>query len=269
MMLLSSVIKHNRPRIYTRLFILRIAVVIACLNHSIVQASDLDQCKELTAKSFDACSRLAGLANTDGLVGLAFLYAEGVGVEKNQVESYKLMLKAAMLGEPEAQFLVGISLVYGRGVEVNYERAHAWFLIATENGNEFARDGIDYLNQKELVRDDRLSVITALANELYAKTKSKYGFPYQQYSGEVKAKNIIEYCNLVMPTVDSIILLKSQGHPQSSAQQLLVGLTDEKSINMASGVISWVWSIDIPNEQMHDNFKTKCLAKSAEVDFMF
>ena len=232
-------------------------------------ANDLAACKAQTFASFAPCQRLAAKENADGLFGLGMLYLEGKGVAQDYAKSFQLMLKAAQLGNEYAQFQVGQAYVNGQGTTRNYEEAYAWFLVAKENKNELAQQGIDFLTKNNAVKPSRLNVITQQANDLYASTKNKKGFKFDPKEGQMAVSGLTEFCDLAMPTVDSIIQLKKYGKPRSNAQQLMVGMTDPKAINMMNGVIEWVWSVGIPPDQMHDSFKGKCLKQSPEVGFMF
>ena len=237
--------------------------------NSQIFASDRQVCKRLTLQSVTACRRLSEQEDSDGLAGLGFLYLDGIGVPQDDKKSFEFMLSAAMLGSEIAQSQVGLALANGQGVKQDYEEAYAWFLIAINNGNEEAQQGIDYLSQNGLVTDNRLTVITQRANELYSKTKKQKGYQFAPAGSEIPVSGVVEYCEMVMSTVDVIIFLKKKGEPRSSAQQLMIGMTDRRAISMMNGVIDWVWSIGIPEEQMHGNFKDKCLKQSQELGFMF
>jgi hypothetical protein len=232
-------------------------------------ASDLGACKAQTPASFAPCQRLAQEGNVAGLFGLGMLYLEGNGVAQNYAKSFQLMLKAAQLGNEYAQFQVGQAYVNGQGAIRNYEEAYAWFLVAKANKNELAQQGIDFLTKNNAVKPSRLNAVTQRANDLFASTKNKKGFKFDPKESQKPVSGITEFCDLTMPTVDTVIQMKKYGKPRTDTQQLMVGMTDTRAISMMNGVIDWVWSVGIPPDQMHDSFKEKCLKQSPEVGFMF
>lgn len=233
------------------------------------RADDLEVCKAQTPESYNSCKRLADAGDADGLFGLGLLYLQGIGVEKDYVKSFQLMYRAANLGNPYAQLQVGQAYVNGQGVRQDFEEGYAWFLVAKENGNDLAQEGIAFLNQRQMVKDSRLDEITRRANYLYAQTKVKHGFTFDPTESRIPVSGIEEFCEMVMPTVDDVILLKRLGNPRSDAHQLMIGMTDERAIEMMEGLVNWVWSSKVPADDLHEDFKRKCLIRSNEVGFMF
>lgn len=232
-------------------------------------ATDLDECKEQTAASVAACQRLAEKEDPDGLFGLGMLYLEGIGVRQDYAKSLQLMRKAAFLGNQYAQLQVGQAYANGQGTEINYEEAYAWFLVAKENGNDVAQQGIDFLSANNAVKQSRLNAVTQRANDIYASIREKKGFKFDPKQGSMPVSGVTEFCDMVMPPVDAVIQLRKYGKPRSDAQQLVVGMTDPQAIKMVNGAIDWVWSTRIEPEQMHDTFKAKCLKQDPEVGFLF
>lgn len=246
-----------------------ILAVVFLITINSALAGDLSACKAQNANSYVPCKKLADSGSPDGMFGLGMLFLEGNGVKRNYDESFKLMHKAAMLGHAPAQLQVGQAYVNGQGVRQDFEEGYAWFLVAKENGNEMAQQGIDFMNQKGLISRGRINAVTQKANNLYAKTKNKQGFQFDQTEGSQQVNGLQEYCNMVMPTVDSVILLKKYGKPRSDAHQLMIGMTDQRAIKMMEGVINWVWSSKIPFSKMHNDFLSKCIKQSSEVSFIF
>ena len=249
----------------------RISVVILLCVASmpIAHSSDLGTCQLQSSVSIQACKRLSDKGDPDGMFGLGMLLLEGKVVKRNSKKAFKLMYKAAMLGHAPAQFEVGQSYVNGQGVKKNYEEAFAWFLVAKENKSRIAQKGIDFLVQRNLVDKKRFNALTQKAIDLYSKTKNKKGYEYGEPGGSISVRGIKEYCETVMPTVNSIIMLRKNGHPRSDAQQMMVGMTDKRAIKMIKGVISWVWTSKTSFTNMGADFKQKCLNRSNEVRFIF
>ena len=74
-------------------------------------------------------------------------FGEGLGVEKNSVEAFKWLRKAAEQGFAEAQFSVGHYYDLGDGVPVNKVRAYMWYSLAVAQGNEIAAPPLQYLDE--------------------------------------------------------------------------------------------------------------------------
>lgn len=234
-----------------------------------VQASDLQKCKTQNQDSLEACERLASSGNPDGQFGLGLLLLEGNGVKQDYQKSFELMHKASMQGHAAAQFQVGQAYVNGQGVKRNFEEAYAWFLVAKENGNSIASQGIQFMESKNLINAARMNAITQRANDIYASTSDQKGFKYDENESSQQVSGLAEYCDTVMPTVDSIITYKKYGKSQSEARQLMIGMTDERAIKMMNGVINWVWNTNVPISEMSGYFKNRCLEQNEEVIFIF
>jgi hypothetical protein len=234
-----------------------------------VQASDLQRCKAQNHDSFTACERLASRGNSDGQFGLGMHLLEGNGVKKDYRRSFELMHQASMQGHAAAQFQVGQAYVNGQGVKRNFEEAYAWFLVSKENGNSIASRGIQFMESKKLIEKSRMDAITQRANDIYASTSNKKGFQYDDTESSQNVSGLAEYCDMVMPTVDSVITYKKYGKSQSEARQLMIGMTDKRAIKMMNGVINWVWSTNVSVSEMSRYFKNKCLRQSKEVSFIF
>jgi TPR repeat protein len=90
--------------------------VAACFYTLIGQAQDFEAVKR-AAEQGDA------LAQND----LAFMYANGQGVERNYAEAVKWQLKAAQQGHWEAQYRLGEMYAHGLGVPKNVAEAVKWW----------------------------------------------------------------------------------------------------------------------------------------------
>lgn len=235
----------------------------------VAMASDISLCKELNYQSYKPCERLSVAGDPDGQFGLGMLFLEGIGVAQDYAKSFELMYKAAMQGHAAAQLQVGQAYVNGQGVKKDHEEAYSWFLVSRENGNPIAEQGISFMDANRLIDQSRMSAITQRANDIYAKTTNKKGFQYDEKKSVQPVSGLVEYCDMVMPTVDGVINYKKYGKPRSEAQQLMIGMTDQRAIKMMNGVIEWVWNSNVSVDKMSAYFKRRCLAQSAEVDFIF
>lgn len=88
------------------------------------------KCREMTASMFQSSSEDA-----------FELYKKGVEYNGRQeyTEAFRYFAKAAELGLPEAQYVLGLYYEAGHGVKVNYTEAVKWYRLAAENGNDGAQ----------------------------------------------------------------------------------------------------------------------------------
>lgn len=84
---------------------------------------------------------------TEAQVGLAMLYLDGRGVEKNKFEMAKLFDRAAELGNADAQFYV--ASLYKEGIvhEKNKGKAIEWYRKAANQGHVSARNELNELGE--------------------------------------------------------------------------------------------------------------------------
>lgn len=99
------------------------------------------------ANMYPACKALAeellnGTSSISSLSSNAFeLYEKGVEYNEAQeyTEAFRLFMKAAEQGVPEAQYALGIYYESGTAVQLNYSEAAKWYRKAAERGNAEAQ----------------------------------------------------------------------------------------------------------------------------------
>ena len=118
------------------------------LDHS---AADLSACDE-TDHSTPAAVEIPGnlyLAAEGGVVNaqlkLARLWSNVAKEPGGSAEALRWYLKAADLGNREAQFSVGFMYLEGLGVRRDYKEAFRWFLLAAEKGESSAQANLGWL----------------------------------------------------------------------------------------------------------------------------
>ena len=79
---------------------------------------------------------------------LAFKFAKGEGVEKNDEEAYKWFLKAAEQGDASSQFNLGVMYAKGRSVEQDYSEAFNWYKKAAEQGDVNSQAALSMMYMK-------------------------------------------------------------------------------------------------------------------------
>jgi TPR repeat protein len=87
---------------------------------------------------------------------LAKFYIEGYGIPKDEEKAMKLLIRSSELGEPSAQFLLGLIYQVGRfGLEQNERESLNWFMKSAKLNNAEAqlKVGDAYLDGNLLSKD--------------------------------------------------------------------------------------------------------------------
>jgi hypothetical protein len=77
---------------------------------------------------------LAEQGHRDAQFNLAEMYAQGLGVERDDIEALRWYKAAAERGHAASQYNVGLFYATGRGVAPSDVQAAAWITVAHENG---------------------------------------------------------------------------------------------------------------------------------------
>ena len=77
--------------------------------------------------------------DADAQYNLGVMYDTGEGVPENDVEAVNWYRKAAEQGHASAQFNLGVMYANGAGVPENNIYAYVWFSISAAQGNETAK----------------------------------------------------------------------------------------------------------------------------------
>ncbi len=96
---------------------------------------------------------MAGDAKSQNTLG--WMYSNGEGVAKDEVEAVKWLLRAASQGSPVAQCNLGICFEHGYGVPRNKVEAYAWYNLCSVV-REDARDSRDNL-ERLMTSEERLA----------------------------------------------------------------------------------------------------------------
>jgi uncharacterized protein len=91
---------------------------------------------------FAEMKRMAEAGNATAQLVLGQIYKHGdLGVPKNSAEAVKWYRLAADLGNPKAQYNLGLMYENGEGVPSNYIEAYRWFNLAAAQDLDNARNG--------------------------------------------------------------------------------------------------------------------------------
>lgn len=98
-------------------------------------------------KFFEDFKKRAEAGNVGAQNNLAWMYVEGLGVEKNYMMAKKWYLKAAQNGHAIAQYNVGVNYAKGEnGFDEDINEARKWLKESLDNGYNDAKELLDKLN---------------------------------------------------------------------------------------------------------------------------
>ncbi|MBI2970190.1 MAG: SEL1-like repeat protein [Gammaproteobacteria bacterium] len=81
----------------------------------------------------------ANAGEADAQSTIAYFYAKGIHVEKDEAEAANWYRKAAGQGHLASQFNLGLMYAKGRGVRQDHQEALKWYLLAAEQGDGTAQ----------------------------------------------------------------------------------------------------------------------------------
>jgi TPR repeat protein len=128
--------------------------------------------------------KAAEAGHTGGMTQLGFMYAQGKGVEQNDVEAFKLFHRAAEAGNVNSMFKLGMFLLKGRGVAENDSEAFSWLRKAANAGNAggMTQLGIMYKQGKGVEKNNNEAInwfrkAASLGNKVAQNNLNKMGYP--------------------------------------------------------------------------------------------
>jgi TPR repeat protein len=86
--------------------------------------------------------------DVEALSDVAYRYAKGIGIEKNEAEAVNWYQRAAEQGYAPAQFSLGVMYAKGRGVEQDFRAAFKWYLKSAAQGDVSAQAAVAGLYSK-------------------------------------------------------------------------------------------------------------------------
>ncbi|RHZ60957.1 hypothetical protein Glove_350g141 [Diversispora epigaea] len=98
-------------------------------------------------KSFQICSKVADEGSTTALNSMAYCYYNGLGVEKNEEKAFELYLKSTKKGNIVAQYNVGDCYKYGTGIAKDEVKGFQLQLKSALAGNLDATNNTGYCYQ--------------------------------------------------------------------------------------------------------------------------
>ncbi len=89
--------------------------------------------------------RAAGLSNTSAMNNIAYMYKNGLGIEKDYEEAMSIYEISASLGDSDAMYYIGHMYDFGEGVDQDYTQAAMWYEKAAELGHADAAFNVGWL----------------------------------------------------------------------------------------------------------------------------
>lgn len=140
-----------------------------------VEQIDLDSTAEkITA--FDMAFEAANKGDITAMSNLAFMYAKGIGVEKDELEAIQWYKRAGEQGHLTSQFNLGVIYAKGRGVNQDYGESFKWYKMAALQGDMMAESTLAMMyakgigtekNEKEAVNWYHKAAVQGHTNSQY------------------------------------------------------------------------------------------------------
>ena len=136
---------------------------------------DLDTTAEKIS-AFDMTYDAANKGDVTAMSNLAFMYAKGIGVEKDELEAIQWYKRAGEQGHLTSQFNLGVIYAKGRGVNQDYGESFKWYKMAAQQGDMMAQSTLAMMyakgigtekNEKEAVNWYHKAAVQGHTNSQY------------------------------------------------------------------------------------------------------
>ena len=103
--------------------------------------------KKLSSR-YSSYTKLAKEGNASAMFNLGVCYANGTGVDMNQLKAFEWYSKSAAKGNATAMYNLGVCYANGTGVDMNQLQAFEWYSKSADKGNAKAMHnlGVCYAN---------------------------------------------------------------------------------------------------------------------------
>lgn len=155
-------VMNGRPN---RILGVAIASYVVILAHASLAAGTMQDAADAFARgdnraAYDIVRPLADSGDAQAQFSLGMMFAQGLGVAKDEAEAVLWFTRAAEQGEPNAQVNLGSAYLKGKGTAVDFEKAAFWFRRAAEQG--FAAGqfnlGLCYAKGRGVAQNDGIAV---------------------------------------------------------------------------------------------------------------
>ncbi len=93
-------------------------------------------------KAYEICTSLAKKGNSRAEHTLGWFYEQGVVVAQSDEKAFNWWSITAPKGVPESQAGLGVLYLYGRGTEINYQKACYWLSLALRNNESYIKQDL-------------------------------------------------------------------------------------------------------------------------------
>jgi len=138
-------------------------VLMTTINLSANPFSNISRVQEQVSQNFIYAKRAAVQGNAQAQFDLGLMYAKGDGVAKSEKKAFKWFHKSARNNHTEAKFYMGLSFAQGRGVRKQAQLARYWFKLAAKAGHRQAMAHLSSLERSlraKAVRGQRIGFNT-------------------------------------------------------------------------------------------------------------
>jgi len=136
---------------------------------------DLDTTAEKIS-AFDMTYEAANKGDVTAMSNLAFMYAKGIGVDKDELEAIQWYKRAGEQGHLTSQFNLGVIYAKGRGVNQDFGESLKWYKMAAQQGDMMAQSTLAMMyakgigtekNEKEAVNWYHKAAVQGHVNSQY------------------------------------------------------------------------------------------------------
>jgi TPR repeat protein len=133
----------------------------------------------------------AEMGDADAQARLAFMYAKGIELKKDELTAAKWYQMAAEQGHINSQYNLGVIFAKGRGVKQNFEKACKWYTRAAEAGDINAQVALSSMYTKGVgvEQDERAAFTWCLRAARRGHINSMYNLGEMYLNGSGVAQN--------------------------------------------------------------------------------
>ncbi len=150
-----------------------------------------------TSKALDTLIDIkanAELGDVEAQATLAYMYAKGIEVEKDELITAKWYQMAAEQGHTNSQYNLGVIYAKGRGVKQSFKKAHNWYTRAAEAGDINAQVALSSMYTKGIGadKDERAAFTWCLRAAKRGHQNSMYNLGEMYLNGSGVSQNFSE-----------------------------------------------------------------------------
>jgi len=170
------------------------------LSEFSVRSRQEDEPSHRSEQSDNAPDAVAGIranaemGDAEAQATLAFMYAKGIELEKDELIAAKWYQMAAEQGHTNAQYNLGVIYAKGRGLKQSFENAYKWYTRAAEAGDVSAQVALSAMYTKGIgvEKDDHAAFTWCLRAARRGNLNSMYNLGEMYLNGSGTDQNYTE-----------------------------------------------------------------------------